>query len=271
MNEYGDLLRAWRKARALSQFKLAEFSGVSQRYLSFLETGKAHPTRAMVLCLSEYLGVARLETNRMLLAAGHAPLPQLETGIRQDEEGLRTALKALLDAINPVPCVVVDRAWDMVDHNAGFERLIGLFVDPETVWSDMAKGKPRNLARLFYHKDGLCSYVANGSLIGRQTIFRLLREQLVQPNDDALSELLRELLESPLMPDDWRDMLQKKTGLSDAGLPQSYELQMQGDMGLLRFAVLLATTGTELDLSEASFRQVTFLPLDEKSHQSIQL
>jgi len=98
-----------------------------------------------------------------------------------------------------------------------------------------------------------------------------LREQLVQPNDDALSELLRELLESPLMPDDWRDMLQKKTGLSDAGLPQSYELQMQGDMGLLRFAVLLATTGTELDLSEASFRQVTFLPLDEKSHQSIQL
>lgn len=114
---YGALLRQWRQRRRLSQWDLSLATGVSARHLSFLETGRAQPSREMVLRLCEHLDVPLRERNALLLAAGYAPTytdraledPQLHQ--------VRAAVDLVLAAYAPHPALVIDRHWDLVAAN----------------------------------------------------------------------------------------------------------------------------------------------------------
>jgi len=216
----------------------------------------------MALSLAECLSIPLVDANRMLLAAGHAPHTG-SGGTNKNSKPLLQALDHLLKAMDPIPCVLVDRVWEIQSHNGGFERLLRHFVDPERVWRQI--GGQKNLARLFYDRAGLCSYIANGSLIGRQTTMRLMREQLSNPQDERLSELINSVLKSPLMPEDWGDFTHSVKGSPEDGLAQSYELHLNHKNGLMRFVVLLATVGAEQDTAQDSIRQLTFVPLDEET------
>src|SRR6185436_8509746 len=121
----GELLRHWREHRRLSQLELALQAEVSTRHLSFVETGRASPSRDMVLRLAEQLEVPLRERNALLLSAGFAPA-YAETPVDAPPmTPVREALRQVLAGHEPYPAVVVDRHWDLVDAN----RSVGLFTD----------------------------------------------------------------------------------------------------------------------------------------------
>src|SRR5438552_17112826 len=117
----GELVRSWRESRNLSQLHLAADAEISQKHLSFIESGRAAPSREMVLRLAEQLDVPLRERNSLLLAAGYAPVYS-ESGLdAAPMAGVRSALRQLLTAHEPYPAVVVDRSWHLVAANASAE------------------------------------------------------------------------------------------------------------------------------------------------------
>src|SRR3982750_1233483 len=114
---FGTMLRSWRSTRRMSQLELASVAGVSSRHLSFIETGRARPSREMVVHLAEQLNVPLRERNTLLTAAGFAPLYR-ETPLPAPEmDQARDAIDLILQR-HPYPAVAVDRRWDVVNANA---------------------------------------------------------------------------------------------------------------------------------------------------------
>src|SRR5262245_55515881 len=126
----GDHLREWRMRRRMSQLDLALEAEISTRHLSFLETGRAQPSREMVLHLSDQLEIPLRERNVILVAAGFAPIfPERSL----EDPGLaaaRRAVEVILKAHEPYPALVVDLRWNLVAANAAIEPMLG-GVDPE--------------------------------------------------------------------------------------------------------------------------------------------
>jgi transcriptional regulator with XRE-family HTH domain len=181
----GDLLREWRERRRLSQLTLALDAEVSTRHLSFLETGRARPSREMVLRLTERLEVPLRERNMMLLAAGFAPAYP-EHDLEDPALGVaRTAIDRVLAGHEPFPALAIDRYWTLVAANRVVPALL-TGVAPELLQP------PINVLRLSLHPDGLAAQIANlpewrGHLLDR------LARQVELTADPRLSDLLQEL------------------------------------------------------------------------------
>ena len=118
----GDLLRDWRQRRRLSQLDLALEAGVSTRHLSFVETGRAKPSPEMVLHLAEELEVPLRERNRLLLAAGYAPVYEERALDEPEMQPVQEAIQAVLDGHEPYPAIAVDRGWALLAHNRAAGR-----------------------------------------------------------------------------------------------------------------------------------------------------
>src|SRR4051794_6405435 len=150
----GPLLRDWRHRRRLSQLDLALEAGVSARHLSFLETGRSRPSPAMVLHLAERLDVPLRERNRLLLAAGYAPVYEERSLEDPEMEPVHAAVRLVLEGHEPNPALAVDRGWALVAHNRGAALLLaGL---PEDLLAP-----PLNVLRASLHPDGLAPRIAN--------------------------------------------------------------------------------------------------------------
>ena len=144
----GVLLRQWREHRRLSQLELSIQAEISSRHLSFVETGRSSPSRDMVLHLAEELDVPLRERNRLLLAAGYAPV-YAETALDSPQmSAVRAALRQVLTAHEPYPAVVVDRRWNLVDANATV-ALLTEGAAPELL------APPANVLRISLHPDGV--------------------------------------------------------------------------------------------------------------------
>src|SRR4051812_2015370 len=115
--QVGGLLRDWRRRRRLSQLDLALEAGVSTRHLSFVETGRSRPSPEMVLQLAERLDVPLRERNRLLLAAGYAPVYEERSLDDPEMEPVHEAIRLVLDGHDPNPALAVDRGWALVAHN----------------------------------------------------------------------------------------------------------------------------------------------------------
>src|SRR5438034_7414144 len=145
----------WRSKRRVSQLDLASQAGVSPRHLSFVETGRAKPSREMVLHLAEELDVPLRERNRLLLAAGYAPVYR-ERGL--DEEpmsAVREAVRQVLGGHDPYPAIVVDRRWNLVDANASMVAMFTDLVAPHLL------EPPANVLRASLHPDGCAPHIVN--------------------------------------------------------------------------------------------------------------
>ncbi len=181
----GTLLRDWRRRRRLSQLELALRAGSSARHLSCLETGRARPSRAMVLRLADHLDVPLRERNGLLLAAGYAPAYR-ERAL--DDEGLRSvrgALDMMLAAHRPYPAVVVDRGWNVVTGNPAMGVLLD-GVPPELL------AAPANVARLALHPEGLAARCTNLPEVRGHFLERLHR-QAEATGDPGLRALYEEV------------------------------------------------------------------------------
>jgi len=185
---FGHKLRDWRTSRRLSQLDLAATAGVSQRHISFLETGRAKPSREMVIHLAATLDVPLRQRNDLLDSAGFAPAYR-ERG--PDDEQLaqvRSVLNQMLQAHEPFPAYIVDRLWNLVAANDVATRLISLALPPE---ADPAQIRG-NVMRLMLHPGGARNAIANWGAVAGVLVRRLTREVAARPGDRELAELLHE-------------------------------------------------------------------------------
>ncbi|BBZ33729.1 helix-turn-helix domain-containing protein [Mycolicibacterium confluentis] len=241
---FGTLIREWRRRRRLSQLDLAIGADVSSRHVSFIETGRSMPSRAMVLRLAATLGVPPREQNHLLLAAGLAPE---FTERRLDDPELapvRAGIERVLAAYDPHPCLVVDRGWNIVEANAGTAVLL------DGVAPDLLAAP--NALRIALHPDGLAPRIRNLAQWRHHLLERLRREVTAAPGGE-LAALLAELEAYP------------GGGEADdqfGGVAVPLRLTA-GDGSELTFLSTVTTFGTALDLTVAELSIEAFLPADE--------
>jgi len=123
-SNYGDLLTDWRKKRRFSQLSFALLANVSPRHVSFLETGRANPSREMVLKLADCLAMPKAEINRALLLAGYSPAYLARDPDAADLEPVHKAIAHLLDRHMPYPAIGLDRLWNITAGNPATVKLL---------------------------------------------------------------------------------------------------------------------------------------------------
>ena len=247
---FGVLLRRWRSVRHVSQLDLSLDAEISTRHLSCVETGRAQPSREMVLRLAEALHVPLRERNALLLAAGYAPLYR-QTGLDAPEmEAVRYAVELFTAQLEPNPVLVLDRYWNILRMNAGAKRILELFPGCDSV-------TPLNGPRLVFHPKGLRPIIENWEPVAAHIIRRVHREVADNPSDETLRRLLEELLGYPGVPSRWR-MLDL-----DGSAPPFLTLNYRWKDSTLRWFSTLTTLGTPLDVALQELRIETLFPADE--------
>ena len=250
------LLRNVRQGRRLSQLDLALQAEVSQRHLSFLESGRAQPSREMVLQLAEALDLPLRERNRLLLSAGFAGVYPQRPLQATDMAPVRQALELMLDHHEPYPAVVVDRAWNLFMANGAIQRVFGLLGDLDETWRRVCADGPRNLLKLTFHPQGLRPYIANFAEIGPPLLARTAREALEHPEIQAV---LDEVLGYSGISPRWRT--QELHPLPLPVLPTEF----RAGAASLRMFTMLSTFGTPQDVTADDLRVETFFPADAQS------
>lgn len=248
-SDVGALLRHWRQQRHLSQLDLALQAGISARHLSYMETGRALPSRAMVLRLAERLAVPLRERNVLLVAAGYAPLYRQRSLDDPALAAARTALELVLKGHEPYPALLVDRYWNLVSCNRAVPLLLqGL---------GLGLAGPVNVLRLSLDPQGLAPHIANLGVWRHHLLERLQRqiEASGDPELVALAESLRALPapqaaaagDGPLAP--------------EASVVVPFEVR--SPWGPLAFISTVTVFGTPLDITLSELALETFFPADE--------
>lgn len=246
----GALLRNWRQRRRLSQLDLALAAEVSQRHLSFIESGRASPSRDMVLRLAEALAVPLRERNALLAAAGFAPVYRERTPDDPDFAAARHAVELILTGHEPHPALAVDRHWNLVFANRA--------VAPLLAGADEALLKPPvNVLRLSLHPAGLAARIAN-IREWRAHILERLARQIEASGDSGLIDLHAELKGYPLPADARPHRAASADPMGGVAVP----LEMKTQAGVLRFLSATTVFGTALDIGLAELTIETFFPAD---------
>jgi transcriptional regulator with XRE-family HTH domain len=252
------LLKSWRAKRRMSQLELALASGVSQRHVSFLESGRAKPSRAMILQLSETLAVPLRDRNDWLTAAGFAPLFRARALDDPQMAQVMHALRAMLDGAAPCPAVVLDRAWNVRLSNRSFDLLCGA-LGPD-LWARLGGGE-RNLMRLFFHPNGIRPWVANWASIAPLLWRRAQREAEAlggQEMQAVLADLSRHQDAHTLQ------------AAEDAALVPVLPLEIRKDSLRISLFSVIATFGTAQDITADELRIETLYPADDATRALLQ-
>lgn len=250
----GALLREWRQRRRLSQLDLALDADISTRHLSYVETGRATPSRAMVLHLAEQLEVPLRERNTLLAAAGYAPIYRERPLADPALQAAREAVELVLRAHEPYPALAVDRHWNMLSHNRPVLALMD-GIAPELMVP------PLNVLRLSLHPQGLASKIVNLAA-WRAHLFERLRHQIAVSADPVLAALLEELQSYPAPPD---DEPYETIAHNAVALP----LQLRTAMGVLSFISTITVFGTPVDITLSELALETFFPADAFTAQAL--
>ncbi|MEW9806781.1 helix-turn-helix domain-containing protein [Mesorhizobium sp. ZMM04-5] len=247
----GDLLRQWRQRRRMSQLDLAGEAEISQRHLSFLESGRAKPSREMVLRLAQQLDIPLRERNHLLLAAGFAP----RYGERRlDDPSLdaaREAIRHVLKGHEPNPAIAIDRHWHMVDANAAIAPLLADIADPGLL------KPPVNVLRLSLHPAGLAPRVVNRHEWRLHLLDRLKR-QLDASGDPFLADLERELASYPAGPRTQPAHTEVSAGIV-------HPLILRSGNEVLTFISTTTIFGTPLDVTLSELAIESFFPADQQT------
>ncbi|TFY96962.1 helix-turn-helix transcriptional regulator [Ramlibacter rhizophilus] len=244
----GEHLRRWRQQRRLSQLQLSEEAEISTRHLSCLETGRAMPSRDMVLRLAERLQVPLRERNALLVAAGYAPMYRER---RLDDPALaaaRQAVELILKSHEPWPALALDRHWNIVAANRGVAPLL-------QGASAALLTPPVNVARLSLHPEGVAPRIVN---LGqwREHLLARLQQQIQATADPVLQSLREELLAYPQPPSPTGEL---EGALAGVVVP----LQFAVEDRTLSFISTTTVFGSPVDITLQELALETFLPADE--------
>jgi len=243
----GAQLREWRQRRRLSQLDLAGHAEVSTRHLSYLETGRAQPSREMVLRLADRLEVPLRERNRLLTAAGFAPLYREHALADPEMRAPAQAVDLVLKAHEPYPALAVDRHWTMIACN----RMVPLLLaelPPEVV------APPLNVLRLSLHPQGLAPRIVNLPA-WRAHLLHRLQLQVRSSGDPVLAALADELRGYPVPGGERSDPVPPDN-------PVYVPLQLQTAVGMLHFISTITVFGTPTDITLSELALETFFPAD---------
>src|ERR1700722_6362759 len=252
----GCLLRDWRRRRRLSQLDLATQVDVSARHLSFVETGRARPSREMVLRLAEHLRVPLRERNLLLNAAGFAADYSERTLVHPALDVVRSAIDRVLAGHEPLPAFAVDRHWILVASNGGFRPYLG-DIDPDLL------RPPVNVLRLTLHPRGLGQRLANFQQ-WRSHVLSKLHGQILASGDPVLVDLHRELQTYPVPPE------------GNAAPPEAEDwhrlvvpFQLVTSSGILSFYSTTTIFGTPLDVTLSEISLECFYPADAATAKTL--
>ena len=253
----GALLRDWRQLRRFSQLDLALEAEISQKHLSFIESGRSRPSREMVLLLAEHLAVPLRERNALLLAAGYAPI-YLERSLEDPSlKAARSAIDLILKGHEPYPALAVDRHWTPLAANTAVTRLLGLVADAELL------RPPVNVLRLSLHPDGFAPFIVN-SAEWRAHLLARLRQQVRATADATLGALLTELSDYPQPGGTGK-------GHHDSEVEAGIVVPMQLRLGETVLSLISTTTvfGTPVDITLSELALETFFPADAATAEAL--
>jgi transcriptional regulator with XRE-family HTH domain len=253
--DVGHHIREWRQRRRMTQLGLALDAEISSRHLSFLETGKAQPSREMLLHLCERLDVPLRERNMLLIAAGYAPVfPQR----RLDDPALKPAFAAVEQVLRghePYPALAIDRAWTMVSANRAVAPLLaGL---PASLLKP-----PLNVLRLSLHPEGLAPRIANLPE-WRAHLLDRLRHQIEITADPGLVTLMKELRGYPRS-------IGRTSATPDKFGGVAVPFQLVTEAGKLSFLSTTTVFGTPIDVTLSELAIESFFPTDDATARALQ-
>jgi transcriptional regulator with XRE-family HTH domain len=247
---FAQRLKAWRQKRRLSQLELALESGVSQRHVSFLESGRANPSRSMILQLSETLEVPLRERNEWLVAAGFAPAFRARLLDDPQMGQVMAAVRLMLANHEPFPALAIDRAWNIRLANPPFERLVSLLGDD--VWARVG-GKERNLMRLCFHPDGVRRWIANWTSIA-PLLWQRARREAEALGGQEMQAVLAELSQ--------HQEAETLRAPEETALVPVLPLELAKDGVRISLFTVIATFGTAQDVTADELRIESFFPAD---------
>ena len=248
--ELGDLLRHWRRVRSKSQLDLASEAGTTPRYVSFVETGRAQPSRQMVLRLARTLDVPLRERNELLLAAGFAPIYAAEPLMSSALARIDEAFTALLRQHEPFPAVVLDRGWNLRRANEGAASLFGRMYAPSPLPDDA------NVLRLIIEPGPVRDHIGNWEAVVPALLERARNEAVRGVLDGATSDLVADLRRRPDVA-----ALLPTLDVGPASGPV-VDVRFRVDDTELAFFSVISTIGTPIDVTAQELRIEAFFPAD---------
>jgi transcriptional regulator with XRE-family HTH domain len=254
-NRFGARLSEWRALRRLSQLGLALDANVSQRHLSYLETGLAHPSRTMVVRLSEALDMPLRARNELLISAGYAPLYPERSLEGAEMQSVREALLRIITHHEPYPAFVVDREWRVMLSNNSAARFVSACLDADAVRA-LTSGGALNLMRMMFEPTQMRPRIRNWALVGARLLARLRRERGGDPTSPSAT-LLSELAPTAncgRLPDD-----------SGEALSPTVPLEIAIDGATLRLFNTITTFGTPQDVALQELRIEMSFPADPET------
>lgn len=255
--DFGALLKDWRQHRRVSQLGLSSLSGISQRHISFLETGRSRPSRAMVLALADSLDIPLREQNALLQSAGFTPAYAEGPLEGAGTELFQAALEATLAHHEPYPAIVLDGRWNMVMANQGALNFFNRFVDIFAAQEAIGSPSEFQVVRLCLHERGLKPFIGDWETLIFSFLARARRALLLNPRDPYLPELIREITQHPEAPPEWRQP-------DWTSAPQPAQLMtMHKDGTTYRFFTMLAHFGAAMNVTLEEMSVETFYPADE--------
>lgn len=242
------LCRRWRRQRNLSQQALAELAAISQRHLSWLESGRSQPSRSMVQRLAAALDIPLRERNQLLQAAGFAPLYRESSLDEPLMAAVRSALQRILAHHQPYPALVMDRHWNWVMGNPAAEQLLklaGVSVESAAL----------NIAEATFREDGLLRYIRNREIALPMLVQRLRSEAMASGNTAAIAQI---------------EHLSRRARVSGAAdtancapLLPVLPLELDFDGLHLSLFTVLSTFGTPQDVTTDELRIESFYPANQ--------
>ena len=241
-----ELLRYWRQERGKSQLDLSLETGISQRHLSFVESGRSVPSRDFLSTVSDALNIPLRERNVLLLASGYAPLYSEQSMDAKQMAIVTHAIERMLEQHEPHPALVLDRYWNVIQTNKAAPHFFGSFIELE------ARPKPRNLLDLMFDPAGMRPFVEEWEKVAVGLLQRVRREAVGQVLDAGLITLLERLRKYPGVAE-----------LKPLPVPQSPVLPLTFRRGDQRFSYfsLITTVGSPQCITAQELRVECMFPL----------
>jgi len=249
-HELGVLLRHWRDLRGMSQFDLSFDAGVSQRQISFIETGRSAPNRQTLLDIAQALDIPLRDRNTLLLAAGYAPIYAEGAWNAPEMRSVTKALERMLRQHEPFPALVMDRYWNVLMTNDAAPRFFGCFIDMA------ARKAPRNMLHLLFDPNGMRPFIANWEDVAKSLFQRVYRESVGRVIDEKTKALLAELMAYPDVKTEWT------TPIALSAMPVIPIGFVKGD-NILSYFSMVTTVGTPQAIAAQELRIECMFPADE--------
>ncbi|CAB3747448.1 helix-turn-helix domain-containing protein [Paraburkholderia solisilvae] len=255
--ELGNLLRYWRDVRGVSQLDLSLEAGVSQRQISFIESGRSVPGRDTLLTLAQTLDVPLRERNALLLAAGYAPLYSEAPWNAQEMHSVVRALERVVRQHEPYPAIVMDRHWNVLMTNDAALRFFNCFIDMAS------REGPRNMLHLMFDPQGMRPFVADWETVSRSLLQRVYRESVGRVVDDDTAHLLDALLAYPDTPRDWKTHHARSAAPSLPVIPLGFIHH-----GIvLRYFSMVTSVGAPQNVAAQELRLECLFPADDETEE----